>query len=95
MKRQNIKVILSHPFFSQDFILIYSFLTEIPVKSDEEKQEFFQNLGERLKTFDENLVASQLGGLLLSRMVLLNPIAKKNFVPYLLTPHDGKFLSLY
>lgn len=32
----------SHPFFKQDFINIYSFLEELPVKSEEEKSYFLK-----------------------------------------------------
>lgn len=93
-KRPNLASILNHPFFNQDFILIYSFLVELPLKSDAEKLEFFPSLCEKLKIFDENLVASPLGGLLLSRMVLTNTYAQKDLVPCLLTPQTGKALPL-
>lgn len=63
---------------------------ELPLKTDIEKQEFFQSLYGKLKTFDENLVANQLSGFLLSRMVLSNVCAQKELVPYLLTPQTGK-----
>lgn len=89
-KRPNLAAVLNHPFFNQDFILIYSFLMELPLKSDAEKLDFFQNLVPKLKTFQDNLVASQLGGLLLSRMVLTNSYAQKELLPYLLTPQHGK-----
>lgn len=36
------------------------------------KQDFFTNLAEKLRGFDENVVGSQLGELLLSRIVLLD-----------------------
>lgn len=90
-KRPNIKSVLAHPFFSQDFILTYSFLIELPLKNNAEKNEFFQNLGEKLKAFNEKLVASQLSGLLLSRMVLSNATAQKDLLPYLLSPQIGIF----
>lgn len=90
LKRPDLKSILDHQFFCQDFILIYSFLMELPLKSDIEKQQFFESLQEKLKTFDEKLVASQLGGLLLSRLVLSNNIAQKHLVPSILTPFIGR-----
>lgn len=94
-KRPSIKSVLNHQFFSQDFILIYSFLMELPLKNDKEKEEFFQNLGEKLKSIDEKLVASQLSGLLLSRMVMLNRSAQKDLIPYLLTLQIGKCIHIY
>lgn len=64
---------------------------ELPLKSDMEKQEFFQNLGSKLKSYNENLVASQLSGLLLSRLVLSNVTAQKYLLPYLLSPQTSKY----
>lgn len=33
--------LLYHPFFTHDFIKIYSFLMELPLKNDNEREEFF------------------------------------------------------
>ncbi|KAG5896264.1 hypothetical protein JTB14_033561 [Gonioctena quinquepunctata] len=87
-KRPNFKSILEHEFFNHEFVKIHSFLVELPLKSDEEKNNFFQNLGAQLLTFDEQVVASQLGGLLLSRLVLFNKIAQDSLLPYLLLPRS-------
>ncbi|VEN50069.1 unnamed protein product [Callosobruchus maculatus] len=83
-QRPTFKAILEHDFFSHDFITIHNFLVELPLKSDTEKAQFFQQLVERLKCFDRTLVASLLSGLLLSRLVLLNTTAQKKLLPYLL-----------
>ncbi|XP_028140589.1 protein-associating with the carboxyl-terminal domain of ezrin [Diabrotica virgifera virgifera] len=88
-KRPTFKSILEHEFFNNDFITINSFLLELPVKNDNEKLNFFQNLKHRLFKFEEELVASQLSGLLLSRLVLLNKTAQTSFLPFLLTPQTG------
>nr|XP_023013396.1 protein-associating with the carboxyl-terminal domain of ezrin isoform X1 [Leptinotarsa decemlineata] len=94
-RRPNFKSLLEHEFFNHDFIQIHSFLMELPLKNDEEKKLFFQNLGVKLLSFDELVVASQLGGLLLSRLVLFNKTAQENLLPLLLMarsdkPEDGK-----
>lgn len=81
--------ILENPFFNHDFIKIYSFLTELPLKSDTEKAEFFSSLPEKLRSFNEIAVASELGGLLLSRLVLLNKMAQKTLLPLVLCPRQG------
>ncbi|XP_063701730.1 protein-associating with the carboxyl-terminal domain of ezrin [Culicoides brevitarsis] len=86
--RPSLSAILLHPYFNHDFILIHSYLTELPLKSHESKQEFFSNLIDRLRVFDEEIVASQLSGLLLSRLVLLDMTAKNCFIPFLLKPKN-------
>nr|CAI5828103.1 unnamed protein product [Callosobruchus analis] len=83
-QRPTFKAILEHNFFSHDFITIHNFLVELPLKSDSDKSQFFQQLVERLNCFDKTLVASLLSGLLLSRLVLLNATAQKKLLPYLL-----------
>ncbi|XP_017120860.1 protein-associating with the carboxyl-terminal domain of ezrin [Drosophila elegans] len=90
LKHQNTKLrptlsaILLHPYFNHEFVLIHSFLFELPLKSVQERQQFFGSLIERLRCFDEEVVASQLGCHLLSRMVLLDPAAQQFVTPYVL-----------
>lgn len=86
--RPKLSELLQHEFFNNDFISIHSFLTEIPLKSDEEKTQFFHGLVERLRGFPEVTVASQFGSLLLSRLVLLNKIAQEEVIPYILNIKD-------
>nr|CAH7766826.1 unnamed protein product [Callosobruchus chinensis] len=90
-QRPTFKTILEHDFFNHNFITIHNFLVELPLKSDADKTQFFQQLVEQLKCFDRTLVASLLSGLLLSRLVLLNTTAQKKLLPYLLAvQNDGK-----
>lgn len=92
LKHKNVKMrpklsaVLLHPYFNHEFISIHSFLTELPLKSQLEKQEFFENLLNRLREFDDNMVAIQLGTLLLSRIVLLDEAAQQNLIPFVLRP---------
>lgn len=87
--RPKLTTLLQHPFFNHDFIQIHCFLTELPLKSDNEKSNFFSMLIEKLKSFDEATVAKQLSGLLLSRMVLLNKTAQLTVIPFVLCPKEG------
>ncbi|XP_058814715.1 protein-associating with the carboxyl-terminal domain of ezrin [Topomyia yanbarensis] len=85
-KRPKLSTILLHPLFNHDFILIHSFLTELPLKCPQEKQEFFTGLADRLRTFDSETVAEQMGSLLLSRIVLLDTTAQLCVTPFILRP---------
>ena len=81
---------LSHPFLSSnDFVAIENILTNLPVKTIEERATFFQTLADRLEKLPGIIVASQLGPLLLSRMVLLDQTAVQDFLPRFLTPNSG------
>jgi len=90
LKHQNTKlrppfsVVLLHPYFNHEFVLIHSFLFELPLKSGQERHAFFGSLIERLQYFDEEIVASQLACDLLSRMVLLDPAAQEFVTPHIL-----------
>lgn len=63
------------------------------MKSDPEKTEFFSNLRTNLRKFDDAVVGNQLGGLLLSRMVLLNKTAQSELLPYVLCPREEPALE--
>ncbi|OXU31340.1 hypothetical protein TSAR_012685 [Trichomalopsis sarcophagae] len=78
----------NHPFFTHDFMKIYAFLTELPLKSESEKEKFFLNLVSQLQNFPEKIVAEQLGKLLLSRMVLLDSTAQSKLLPFILKPKE-------
>lgn len=40
--RPTLSSILTHPFYSHDFLTIHNFLQELPIKEENEKQEFFR-----------------------------------------------------
>uniref|UniRef100_A0A1B0CFI3 Protein-associating with the carboxyl-terminal domain of ezrin n=1 Tax=Lutzomyia longipalpis TaxID=7200 RepID=A0A1B0CFI3_LUTLO len=84
--RPELSAVLLHPYFNQDFILIHSFLSEVPLKDAAEKQQFFTDLIDKLKTFDEVDVAIHLSDFLLSRIVLLDPTAQIYVTPFVLDP---------
>ncbi|XP_044262343.1 protein-associating with the carboxyl-terminal domain of ezrin isoform X2 [Tribolium madens] len=87
--RPKLNSLLQHEFFNHEFIVIHSFLVELPLKSDEEKTQFFHSLAERLRAFPEVIIANQLGNLLLSRLVLLNKTAQEDLLPFILRLKSG------
>ena len=94
MHRPPLSSILDHAYFQdQDYLKIVAFLTDIPLKSFEEKKQFFVSLSERLYLLPEKVIASQLSSLLLSRMVILDPSAVQHFIPNMLTPGKGKLFG--
>ncbi|KAJ9574033.1 hypothetical protein L9F63_008559 [Diploptera punctata] len=84
--RPKLSTLLEHVFFTHKFIVTHSFLVELPLKTDAEKHDFFRCLVEQLAVFPEQLVAMQLGALLLSRMVLLDSTAQQILLPQILCP---------
>lgn len=89
--RPNLSEILKHHFFNHDFISIYKFLIFLPLKREEDKCQFFSNILTSLKCYDEETVAKQFSGLLLSRLTLLDSTARKNVIPYILKPKNGVY----
>ena len=96
MHRPSLSTALDHPYFQdQDYLKLVAFLTDLPLKSFEEKKNFFVSLSKRLYLLPEKVIASQLSSLLLSRMVILDPSAVQHFIPNMLTPGKGNlFLFL-
>ncbi|XP_029049854.1 protein-associating with the carboxyl-terminal domain of ezrin isoform X1 [Osmia bicornis bicornis] len=88
--RSKLSNVLLHPFFTHDFMKIYAFLEELPLQNNQEKEMFFGTLITQLRTFPENIVAEQLGRLLLSRIVLLDSTAQEKLLPFILKPRDRK-----
>lgn len=88
-QRPCLSTILQHSYFNQDFITIHTFLSELPLKCAAEKQPFFTGLIERLRAFDETIVATELVDLLFSRILLLDDTAKLTTIPFLMQP-DSK-----
>lgn len=85
-KRSKLSEVLQHNFFNHTFISIYKFLTFLPLKSEDERSEFFTTILNNLKCYDEETVAKQLSGLLLSRLTMLDATARREVIPYILEP---------
>ncbi|XP_013183427.2 protein-associating with the carboxyl-terminal domain of ezrin [Amyelois transitella] len=88
--RPSLSIVLQHNFFNHEFITIYKFLNFLPLKNEEEKCQFFSNILENLKCYDEETVAKQLSGLLLSRLTMLDQTARKDVIPYILKPKNER-----
>ncbi|KAM7353206.1 protein-associating with the carboxyl-terminal domain of ezrin isoform 2-T2 [Cochliomyia hominivorax] len=93
--RPKLSAVLLHPYFNHEFVLIHSFLFELPLKSNQEKQEFFTALIDRLRFFEEEIVGSQFADDLLSRMVLLDPTAQLCVTPYVLRTKSDYSSALF
>lgn len=94
--RPKLSAVLLHPYFNHEFVLIHAFLFELPLKNNNEKQDFFTSLIDRLRYFDEEVVGAQFAGDLLSRMVLLDTTAQLCVTPYVLrtkTDHSSALFS--
>ncbi|KAH9645850.1 hypothetical protein HF086_010049 [Spodoptera exigua] len=92
-KRPNLSELLHHNFFNHEFISIYKFLNFLPLKSEEERCQFFANILNNLKCYDEETVAKQLGGLLLSRLTMLDQTARKDVIPFILKPKNDRITN--
>lgn len=86
--RPKLSQLLDQPIFNHRFVIIHDFLSELPLKSDEEKTSFFRGLVDQLREFPQILLASQLSVLLLSRLVLLDKTAQEHVLPVVLQPHN-------
>ncbi|XP_062607716.1 protein-associating with the carboxyl-terminal domain of ezrin-like isoform X2 [Saccostrea cucullata] len=88
-QRPKISSLMNDQLFRNDLLLIRKFLSEVTLKSQKEKEEFFSCLYPRLTTLPEEVVGKQLVHLLLSRFVLLDTSAASTIVPNILVPKRG------
>ncbi|XP_064616108.1 LOW QUALITY PROTEIN: protein-associating with the carboxyl-terminal domain of ezrin-like [Liolophura sinensis] len=84
--RPHLRSLIDNSLFRNDFIEIQAFLKHIPLKSKQEKEDFFRSVIPKLLGLPEQLVARRLVKPLLSRFVLLDKSATAYMVPHLLTP---------
>ncbi|XP_031569529.1 protein-associating with the carboxyl-terminal domain of ezrin-like [Actinia tenebrosa] len=87
--RPELQSLLSNDYFKNDYLEVVTFLSNITIKSDIDKDKFFSSLASKLQNISPSVIARRLLTKLMSRFVMAEPSAEKEFLPHLLTPGTG------
>jgi len=85
-RRPDICQVLDHAFFKQEYILILTYLKNLTLKSDKEKEEFFGGLGDTLMSIPQQVLGQHFAKPLLSRYVMMDLTARTALIPRILQP---------
>eukprot|EP00088_Acartia_fossae_P006097 TRINITY_DN12788_c0_g1_i1.p1 TRINITY_DN12788_c0_g1~~TRINITY_DN12788_c0_g1_i1.p1 ORF type:complete len:610 (+),score=118.10 TRINITY_DN12788_c0_g1_i1:39-1868(+) len=87
-RRPSISQILAQPYFQQDYILILQYLKDLTLKSENDKEEFFSTIGDRLMSIPQQVLGQHFAKPLLSRYVMMDFTAREKLVPRILQPES-------